>query len=36
MAACFIAVIAYIPIYKAMEHAAGKNVVTVKSAPRTK
>src|ERR1700747_1152768 len=31
MAGCFIAVLTYIPIYKAMEHAAGNNVVTVKS-----
>jgi MFS family permease len=32
MAGCLIAVITYIPIYKAMEHYAGNNVVTVKSA----
>ncbi|MGA9354763.1 MAG: MFS transporter [Terriglobales bacterium] len=32
MAACLLAVIFYIPIYKAMERAAGNNVVTVKSA----
>jgi len=31
MAACLLAVIFYIPIYKAMERAAGNNVVTVKS-----
>jgi MFS family permease len=31
MAGCLLAVITYIPIYKAMEHAAGNNVVTVKS-----
>ena len=31
MAGCLLAVIAYIPIYKAMETAAGNNVVTVKS-----
>ena len=31
MAACVLAVITYIPIYKAMERAAGNNVVTVKS-----
>jgi MFS family permease len=31
MAACLIAVISYIPIYKAMERAAGTNVVTVQS-----
>ena len=32
MAACLLAVISYIPIYKAMQHAAGNNVETVKSA----
>ena len=32
MAACLLAVITYIPIYKAMQAAAGNNVVTVKSA----
>ena len=32
MAGCLIAVISYIPIYHAMERAAGNNVVTVKSA----
>jgi MFS family permease len=32
MAACLISVIAYIPIYKAMQRAAGNNVVTVRSA----
>src|SRR6266851_2456085 len=32
MAGCLLAVVTYIPIYKAMEHAAGNNVVTVKSA----
>jgi MFS family permease len=31
MAACLLAVVSYIPIYKAMETAAGNNVVTVKS-----
>jgi MFS family permease len=31
MAGCLLGVITYIPIYKAMEHAAGNNVVTVKS-----
>ncbi len=31
MAGCLLAVISYIPIYKAMERAAGNNVVTVKS-----
>lgn len=31
MAACLLAVIGYIPIYKAMQVAAGNNVVTVKS-----
>ena len=31
MAGCLLAVITYIPIYKAMEAAAGNNVVTVKS-----
>jgi MFS family permease len=31
MVACLLAVVTYIPIYKAMEHAAGNNVVTVKS-----
>jgi MFS family permease len=31
MAGCLLAVVTYIPIYKAMEHAAGNNVVTVKS-----
>src|ERR1700733_12986445 len=31
MAGCLLAVITYIPIYKAMERAAGNNVVTVKS-----
>jgi len=31
MAACLLAVVTYIPIYKAMERAAGNNVVTVKS-----
>ena len=32
MAGCLIAVLTYIPIYKAMEHSAGNNVETVKSA----
>jgi len=32
MAACLLAVVTYIPIYKAMQRAAGNNVVTVKSA----
>src|SRR5258706_1647080 len=32
MAGCLLAVLTYIPIYKAMEHAAGNNVITVKSA----
>ena len=32
MAGCLIAVLTYMPIYKAMEHAAGNNVETVKSA----
>ena len=32
MAACLLAVVTYIPIYKAMERAVGNNVVTVKSA----
>jgi MFS family permease len=32
MAACLLAVVTYIPIYKAMQSAAGNNVVTVKSA----
>jgi MFS family permease len=31
MAGCLLAVLTYIPIYHAMEHAAGNNVVTVKS-----
>jgi MFS family permease len=31
MTGCLLAVLTYIPIYKAMEHAAGNNVVTVKS-----
>jgi hypothetical protein len=31
MAGCLLAVVTYIPIYKAMESAAGNNVVTVKS-----
>jgi MFS family permease len=31
MAGCLLAVLTYLPIYKAMEHAAGNNVVTVKS-----
>jgi MFS family permease len=31
MAGCLLGVITYIPIYKAMEHAVGNNVVTVKS-----
>ena len=31
MAGCLLAVITYIPIYKAMERAAGNNVVTVHS-----
>jgi len=31
MLGCLLAVITYIPIYKAMEHAAGNNVITVKS-----
>ena len=31
MAGCLLAVITYIPIYKAMEHAAGNNIVTVTS-----
>jgi MFS family permease len=31
MAACLLAVVTYIPIYKAMENAAGNNVVSVKS-----
>jgi len=32
MAACLLAVTTYIPIYKAMQHAAGNNIVTVTSA----
>jgi MFS family permease len=32
MAGCLLAVLTYIPIYKAMQRAAGNNVVTVKSA----
>jgi MFS family permease len=32
MAGCLLAVLTYIPIYKAMERAAGNNVVTLKSA----
>ena len=32
MAGCLLGVLTYIPIYKAMERAAGNNVVTVKSA----
>jgi MFS family permease len=32
MAGCLLAVLTYIPIYKAMQNAAGNNVVTVKSA----
>jgi MFS family permease len=32
MAGCLLAVLTYIPIYQAMERAAGNNVVTVKSA----
>ncbi len=32
MAACLLAVLTYIPIYKGMQHAAGNNVVSVKSA----
>jgi len=32
MAGCLLAVVTYIPIYKAMQRAAGNNVVTVKSA----
>jgi MFS family permease len=32
MGACLLAVVTYIPIYKAMQNAAGNNVVTVKSA----
>jgi MFS family permease len=32
MAGCLLAVLTYVPIYKAMERAAGNNVVTVKSA----
>src|SRR5581483_7011374 len=31
MAGCLLAVVTYIPIYKAMQHAAGNNVITVKS-----
>ncbi|MGA3193889.1 MAG: MFS transporter [Terriglobales bacterium] len=31
MAGCLLGVLTYIPIYKAMEHAVGNNVVTVKS-----
>jgi MFS family permease len=31
MAACLLAIVTYIPIYKAMQSAAGNNVVTVKS-----
>jgi MFS family permease len=31
MAGCLLGVLTYLPIYKAMEHAAGNNVVTVKS-----
>src|SRR6202522_2755668 len=31
MAGCLLAVVTYIPIYKAMERAAGNNIVTVKS-----
>ena len=34
MAGCLLAVVTYIPIYKAMERAAGNNIVTVKSAKR--
>jgi MFS family permease len=32
MAGCLLAVVCYLPIYKGLEHAAGNNVVTVKSA----
>jgi len=32
VAACLLAVVTYIPIYKAMQHAAGNNIVTVTSA----
>src|SRR5262245_47243143 len=32
MTACLLAVVTYIPIYKAMQHAAGNNIVTVTSA----
>jgi MFS family permease len=32
MAACLIAIISYLPVYHAMQHAAGNNVVAVKSA----
>ena len=32
MAGCLLGLVTYIPIYKAMQHAAGNNVVTVKSA----
>ena len=32
MSGCLLAVVTYIPIYKAMERAAGNNIVTVKSA----
>jgi MFS family permease len=32
MAACLISIVSYIPIYKAMQSAAGNNVVSVKSA----
>lgn len=31
MTACLLAVVTYIPIYKAMQHAAGNNIVTVSS-----
>jgi len=32
MAACLLAVLTYVPIYKSMQHAAGNNIVTVTSA----
>jgi MFS family permease len=32
MAACLLAVVTYLPIYKGMQHAAGNNIVTVTSA----
>jgi MFS family permease len=32
MAACLLAVLTYVPIYKSMQHAAGTNIITVSSA----